>query len=54
MGLHLQALAVAVSTIALTACGTFQQADTPHAQVTLRVADAAILTTSPRASGGLR
>ena len=47
MGLHLQALAVAVSTIALTACGTFQQADTPHAQVTLRVADAAMASGAP-------
>jgi Flp pilus assembly protein TadD len=47
MGLNLQALAVAVSTIALTACGTFQQADTPHAQVTLRVADAAMASGAP-------
>lgn len=47
MGLNRQALAVAVSTIALTACGTFQQADTPHAQVTLRVADAAMASGVP-------
>src|SRR5689334_9433866 len=47
MGLHIQALAVAVSTIALTACGSFQQADAPHAQVTLRVADAALASGAP-------
>ena len=47
MRLNLQALTVAVSTLALTACGTFQQADTPHAQVTLRVADAAMASGAP-------
>src|ERR1700749_2279180 len=43
----IQALAVAVSTVALTACGMFQQGDAPHAQVTLHVADAALASGAP-------
>ncbi len=48
MRLGLQALALAVSTTALAGCGVFQQqADAPHAQVTLHVADAALASGAP-------